>query len=139
KEWQSVQEVVGAAFNRMEARLRDRQLTIRISPDLLAPFDGVLIEQVLVNLLENATKYTQPGTPVDVTATKRDEDVVLSVADRGPGIADDERERIFDKFHRGASERTKGGVGLGLTICRAIVITHGGRIWAESREGGGAV
>jgi len=88
--------------------------------------------------LENAAKYTGEGTPIDVVASQRDGEVVIAVSDRGPGIPEDERERIFEKFHRGVSERTKGGVGLGLTICRAIVATHGGRIWVENREGGGA-
>jgi two-component system sensor histidine kinase KdpD len=138
KEWQSVQEVVGAAFNRMESRLRGRAVTIDVAADLLAPFDGVLLEQVLVNLLENAAKYTGEGTPIDVAAGQREGAVAISVSDRGPGIPADERERVFEKFHRGVSERTKGGVGLGLTICRAIVATHGGRIWVDDRDGGGA-
>lgn len=138
KEWQSLQEVIGGAFNRVESRLGDRTVSITVPADLAAPFDGVLIEQVVVNLLENASKYTPDATPIDVTAEKGDGDVVVDVSDRGPGVPGDERERIFDKFHRGPSERTKGGVGLGLTICRAIVTAHGGRIWVEDREGGGA-
>jgi two-component system sensor histidine kinase KdpD len=138
KEWQSLEEVVGAAFNRMEARLKGRPVTIAVPADLVAPFDGVLVEQALVNLLENAAKYTSDGTPIDVTASQVDGDVVVEVSDRGPGVPEAERDRIFDKFHRGPSDRTKGGVGLGLTICRAIVTTHGGRIWVEDRPGGGA-
>ena len=109
-----------------------------MAAELLVPVDNVLIEQVLVNLLENAAKYTPPGTPIDVAAQRVDDEIVVEVADRGPGIPDDEQERIFDKFHRGPSERTKGGVGLGLTICRAVVVAHGGRIWVENRGGGGA-
>jgi two-component system sensor histidine kinase KdpD len=138
KEWQSLQEVIGAAFNRVESRLARRTVNIRVSGELLAPFDGALIEQVVVNLLENAFKYTPEATPIDVTATKESSDAVVEVADRGPGVPADEQARIFDKFHRGPSERTKGGVGLGLTICRAIVSSHGGRIWVENRPGGGA-
>jgi len=109
-----------------------------VDADLVAPFDAVLIEQVLVNLLENAIKYTPEGTPIDVNATRTDRELVIEVADRGPGVRADEHERIFDKFQRGASERTRGGVGLGLTICRAIAIAHGGRIGVEDRPGGGA-
>jgi two-component system sensor histidine kinase KdpD len=138
KEWQSLEEVVGAAFNRMERRLGGRQLTIAVPADLVAPFDSVLIEQALVNLLENAAKYTTEGSPIEVRAAKVDASVVVEVADRGAGVPPEEQERIFDKFHRGPSERTKAGVGLGLTICRAIVTTHGGRIWVENRHGGGA-
>ena len=84
--------------------------------------------------MENAAKYTSSGTPIEVTASKVDGDVIVEVSDRGPGVPEQEHERIFDKFQRG-QERTKGGVGLGLTICRAIVTTHGGRIWVENREG----
>ena len=138
KEWYPLQEIVGATWSRMESRLGTRTVTIRVDAELLAPVDNVLIEQVLVNLLENAAKYTPAGTPIDVSASRAGTEIVVEVADRGPGIPDDEHERIFDKFHRGPSERTKGGVGLGLTICRAIVVAHGGRIWIEDRPGGGA-
>jgi len=94
---------------------------------------------VLVNLLENAVKYAPADTPVEIAARKRGDEVVVSVADRGPGVPKGEEERIFTKFYRAATDRRVGGVGLGLAICRAIVGAHGGRIWAESREGGGAV
>ncbi|MBX3207615.1 MAG: sensor histidine kinase KdpD [Labilithrix sp.] len=138
KEWQPVEEVLGAAFNRIEPRLARRAVTIHAPAELVAEFDGVLVEQVVVNLLENAAKYTPEGSPIDVTAWKGDRELIVEVADRGAGIPPEERRRIFDKFHRGASERTKGGVGLGLTICRAIVAAHGGRIWVAERPGGGA-
>ena len=138
KEWYSLQEIVGATWSRMESRLGARPVSVSVAAELLVPVDNVLIEQVLVNLLENAAKYTPPGTPIDVAAQRVDDEIVVEVADRGPGIPDDEQERIFDKFHRGPSERTKGGVGLGLTICRAVVVAHGGRIWVENRGGGGA-
>ncbi|MET0592126.1 MAG: sensor histidine kinase KdpD [Polyangiaceae bacterium] len=138
KEWYSLQEIVGATWSRMESRLAKRAVTIGVDADLMVPVDNVLIEQVLGNLLENAAKYTPVGSPIDVTAARGDDEIVVSVADRGPGVPSDERELIFDKFHRGPSERTKGGVGLGLTICRAVVVAHGGRIWVEDRDGGGA-
>ncbi len=138
KEWQSLEEVVGGAFNRIESRLAGRSVTIRVPGDLVAPFDGVLIEQVIVNLLENAAKYTPETTPIDVAATKEDGAIVVEVADRGPGVPAEDQARIFEKFYRGPSERTRGGVGLGLTICRAILTAHGGRIWVDNREGGGA-
>jgi two-component system sensor histidine kinase KdpD len=138
KEWYSLQEIVGAPWSRMESRLDARPVTVNVDAELHVPADIVLIEQVLVNLLENAVKYTLPGTPIEVSAQRAGAEVVVTVSDRGPGIPEDERERIFEKFNRGPSERTKGGVGLGLTICRAIVIAHGGRIWVENRSGGGA-
>jgi two-component system sensor histidine kinase KdpD len=138
KEWQPAEEVIGAALARLDTSLRDRPIDIDLPPDGgLAPFDGVLIEQVLVNLLENAIKYTPPGSPIDITAHSRDYMLTISVADRGPGVPPGDEERIFDKFYR--IESARGGVGLGLTICRAIVAAHGGRIWAANQPGGGAI
>jgi two-component system sensor histidine kinase KdpD len=138
KELQPLEEVIGAALHRLEDRLRGREVETNIPADLpLVRFDPVLVEQVLINLLENATKYTPPGSPIDVTAVSRDGEVETEVADRGPGIAKDDTERVFEKFYR---ERTSegGGVGLGLTICRGMIRAHGGRIWVSNRPGGGA-
>lgn len=139
KEWQSVEEVVGAAVNRTESLLTDRKLSVRVPGQLLAPFDGVLVQQLLVNLLENVAKYTPSGSPVEIDVHAVGDELRFAVSDRGAGIAPGEETQIFEKFHRGPSNRTKAGVGLGLTICRAIAVAHGGRIWVENREGGGAV
>ena len=103
----------------------------------MVSFDPLLIEQVLMNLIDNAIKYTPPETPIDLSASLQGEEVVFEIADRGPGIPPGEEERIFEKFVRGSA--TGGGIGLGLTICRAIIEAHGGRIWAENRDGGGAL
>jgi two-component system sensor histidine kinase KdpD len=139
KEPQPIEEVVGSALNRMEDRLRGRDVHTSVPRDLpLVPLDPALIEQVLVNLLENATKYTPPGSPIDVSVHSNDDEVLVEVADRGPGVAPENAERVFDKFYR-AREGEGGGVGLGLTICRGIVSAHGGRIWVEPRPGGGAL
>ncbi|HMI86932.1 MAG TPA: sensor histidine kinase KdpD [Polyangiaceae bacterium] len=138
KEWYSLQEIVGATWSRMESRLSARPVTVSVDAELLVPVDNVLIEQVLVNLLENAAKYTPAGTAIDLAARRADGEIVVEVADRGRGIPVEERERIFEKFYRGPSKSTQGGVGLGLTICRAVVVAHGGRIWVENRDGGGA-
>jgi len=100
--------------------------------------DGVLLEQVVINLVENAVKYAPPGSAIDMSASASDREVVVEVADRGPGIPVGEEARIFEKFYRAKPAR-EGGVGLGLTICRGIVEAHGGRIWAENRSGGGAL
>jgi two-component system sensor histidine kinase KdpD len=138
KEPQPLEEVVGTALHRLDDRLREREVGTNIPEDLpLAPFDAVLIEQVFINLLENASKYTPPGTAIDVTAGVRNQEIEIEVADRGHGVAKEDAERIFDKFYR-VREREGGGVGLGLTICRGIVRAHGGRIWVEDRPGGGA-
>jgi two-component system sensor histidine kinase KdpD len=140
KEWQPLEESVGVALIRLEERLRGHPVTVTLPPDLpLVPLDAVLIEQVFVNLLENAAKYTPEGTPIEISAKPADGFVLVEVADRGPGLPAGEETRIFDKFHRVAQSATTGGIGLGLTICRGIVTAHGGRIWAEHRPGGGAV
>ena len=103
------------------------------------PIDAVLIEQVLINLLENAIKYTPKGSAIELSARMRRRAVVVEVADRGPGIPAEHVDKIFEKFYRLPREREGGGAGLGLAICRGIVEAHGGRIWVENREGGGAV
>jgi two-component system sensor histidine kinase KdpD len=138
KEWQSLEEIVGVVLNRLADKLNGRQVTTRIPTDIpLVPFDPLLIEQVLMNLLDNAIKYTPEGTPLELSAEVKVNDVVMELADRGPGIPPGDEERIFEKFVRRAA--VGGGIGLGLTICKAIVNAHGGHIWAESRPGGGSV
>ena len=141
KEWQPVEEVIGSALGRMEKALAEHPVRTHVPGDLpMAPLDGVLIEQVLVNLLDNAIKHTPPGTPVEISATAAGEQVILAVADRGPGLPEEEKERIFEKFYRirKPGVKAQAGTGLGLAICQAIVAAHGGRIWAENRAEGGA-
>lgn len=139
KEWHSLDEIIGAALARLEGRLDGHAVSTAFPTDLPLVFvDGVLLEQVVINLVENAVKYTPPRSTIDLSASVRDREVVVEAADRGPGIHPEEETRIFDKFYRGKSAR-EGGVGLGLTICRGIVEAHGGRIWAENRSGGGAL
>jgi K+-sensing histidine kinase KdpD len=139
KEWQPLEEVVGAALARLERRLRGRGVVTRLPRDLpLVPIDDVLIEQVLINLLDNAIKYTEPDTPFEISAFGGDGTVTLEVADHGPGLEAGDEERVFEKFYRSAGQHVRGA-GLGLAICRGIVQAHGGRIWAENRPGGGAV
>jgi two-component system sensor histidine kinase KdpD len=138
KEWQSLEEIVGVVLNRFADKLNGRQVTTRIPAEIpLVPFDPLLIEQVLMNLLDNAIKYTPEGTPLELSAEVKGNDVVMELADRGPGIPPGDEERIFEKFVRRAA--VGSGIGLGLTICKAIVNAHGGQIWAESRPGGGSV
>jgi len=140
KEWQPLEEPVGVALIRLQDRLGEHPVQVQLPPDLpLVPMDGVLIEQVFVNLLENAVKYTPRGTPIEISAAKLDGRVRVDVADRGPGVPAGEERRIFDKFYRVAGEGPVSGVGLGLTICRGIITAHGGRIWVENRPGGGAL
>ena len=138
KEWQSPEEIIGAVLNRFSEKLKDHPISTNLPSDLpLVPFDPLLVEQVLMNLLDNAVKYTPPGTPLDLYASIKGDNLQIELADRGPGITSGEEKRIFEKFVRGFVSR--GGIGLGLTICKAIIDAHGGRIWAENRPGGGAV
>jgi len=124
----------------MDESLRTRTIDVRLPKDLPpVPIDAVLIEQVLINILENAAKYTSKGSPLEISAERTDGVVVVAVADRGPGVPREHLEEIFEKFYRLPREGESGGAGLGLAICRGIVEAHGGRIWAENREGGGAV
>jgi two-component system sensor histidine kinase KdpD len=136
-----LEEVVGSALQQLEQRLIGREVTTDLPPTLPpVRIDAVLVGQVLVNLLENAVKYSPPGSPLCVAAEPASEgDVQVSVADRGPGIRAGHETRIFEKFERSSTDGSAGGVGLGLAICRAIVIAHGGRIWVEERPGGGAL
>jgi two-component system sensor histidine kinase KdpD len=140
KEWQPLEEVIGAALTRLEAPMGDRPLTIQLPADLpLVPLDSVLIAQVLLNLLENALKYTPPGSLLALTAWATAEAVTVEVADQGPGLPSGEESRIFEKFYRVPGPVQASGTGLGLTICRGLVEAHGGQMWAANRPGGGLV
>ncbi|HYQ42420.1 MAG TPA: DUF4118 domain-containing protein [Polyangiaceae bacterium] len=138
REWQPLEEVIGAALNRVEEVLAGRTVSTELAPDLpLVPLDAVLVQQLFVNLLENAVKYTPPESPIEIRAHAEPGGVEVVVADRGPGIPIGEAERVFDKFYR-VSGVEGGGVGLGLAICKGIAMAHGGRIFALNRPGGGA-
>ena len=130
RDWGSVSEIAEAVLRRLRERLATHLLMVDMADDLpLVRMDAALIEQVLGNLLENAARHTPPRTLVRLRAHVAAAEVVVSVEDFGPGLPAGELERVFDKFHRGA--------GLGLAICRAIVLLHGGRIWAERLPGVG--
>ena len=140
KDWEPLEEVIGSALARVEKRLGDRRVDIQLAPDLpLVPLDPLLIEQVLINILDNAIKYTPAGSPIEISASAEDREVRVVVADRGPGFAPGEEALVFEKFYRGHAAGTRSGAGLGLAIARGIVEVHGGRITAETRPGGGAL
>lgn len=140
REWNAMEEVVGSALTRMRGRMADRHLDVRVPADLpLIEMDAVLVEQVLINLLDNALKYTPPGSPITIRVTSSDRAVTVEMADRGPGLPPGREEKVFEKFYRGEPEAGRGA-GLGLTICKAIVDAHGGLMWAHNLpEGGVAV
>jgi two-component system sensor histidine kinase KdpD len=135
-----VADVIGAALEQLSGSLKGRQVRTDAPADLpLVSMDFVLIQQVLVNLLDNAVKYSASEAPIEVTARLVDGEVEIEVADRGVGIAPEDLTRVFDKFFRVHHPGRASGSGLGLTICRGIVEIHGGRIWAQNRTGGGTV
>ena len=139
KDWQSLEEIVGSALKSLEPTLTEHPVKLDLPADLpLVKCDAVLMERVLVNLLENATKYTPPGTTIGISAARTDAVMRVEVWDEGPGLPPGQERTIFAQFARGQKESTVPGVGLGLAICEAIVDAHGGKIWAENRVPHGA-
>jgi two-component system sensor histidine kinase KdpD len=136
---QPVDEVIGAALSYVEDRLRNHIVKTRVDADL--PFisvDEILIQQALVNVLENATKYAPAGSEIEIGAEAEGDRVTIAISDRGPGIREEHKKKIFDKFFREQPNKCSGA-GLGLAICSSIVEAHGGSIWVEDNPGGGSV
>jgi two-component system sensor histidine kinase KdpD len=138
RQWQSVEEIVGATLGRLEKPLAGRPVRVEVAPDLFAPLDDVLVGQALFNLVENALKHSPPGTPVEIAARRDGGELAIEVADHGPGLPPGGEERVFEKFWRTRSPGGPPGVGLGLAIARGIAELHGGTLRAENRSGGGA-
>jgi two-component system sensor histidine kinase KdpD len=130
-----VQDLIGAALEQLGGRARDRSIEVRLDPALpLVHMDFVLIVQVLVNLLDNALKYSSGGTPIHVQASLADHALEIRVEDSGDGLAEDDLLKVFDKFNRAGRTGETAGIGLGLSICKGLVEAHRGRIWAERRS-----
>lgn len=135
-EWQPLEEVIGASIQLMGATLARHPVRVTLSPDLpLLRFDAVLMERVLCNLLENAAKYAPPGSTIVLEAHVDQDNACISVCDSGCGFPPDKLDKVFDLFERGDAESSIPGVGLGLAICRSIVESHGGHIYACNRDG----
>lgn len=138
-QWQPIDEVIGCALRACEFQLKERNIETDLPQDLpLVCFDATLMERVLCNLLENAAKYTPPGALVRISAAVEGERLRVTVDDNGPGIPSGREAEVFEKFVRGLRESSTPGVGLGLSICRAIVQAHGGTIEAARSAEGGA-
>lgn len=138
RDWVPLEEMLGSALTRTESRLGARPITVKVAPEVPLLFvDPVLLEQVFVNLLDNAGKHTPPQSEIEVSARVEEGRVLVEVADRGPGLAPGDEARVFEKFARGAGAAA-GGAGLGLAICKGIAEVHGGTISALPRPGGGA-
>lgn len=135
-----VLEIISAALEPLTERLRGRPVTVEAPPELpLVPLDFVLMAQVLINLLDNALKYSPPTTPLTISAQLAADEIVIQVADRGIGIPPEDLNHVFDKFFRVHHPGQVSGTGLGLSICKGIVEAHGGRINAQNRTGGGVI
>ncbi|HEY6559430.1 MAG TPA: ATP-binding protein [Polyangiaceae bacterium] len=138
---EAIDEIVSAALELLAPRLSRPRVHLDIAPDLpLVCAEPGLIGQVMTNLFDNALRYAGSGCRLYVRARAADSEISVHVADDGPGIVADEREKVFEKFYRGRSAgKNDGGMGLGLTICRAILRVHGGSISVRERAGGGAL
>jgi len=133
-----VQDLIGAVAQQMRERTQDHQLRLDLSPNLPpVSIDFLLFSQVLINLLDNAVKYSPAGALIEITARAQAGRVEISVLDRGEGIPEQDLVRVFDKFYRVQRPTGVSGTGLGLAISKGIVEAHGGQIWAENRDGGG--
>ena len=133
-----IQDVVGAAIEQLGEAARRREIRLDLPAEqLLVPLDFVLITQVLVNLLDNALKYSPSKEPVEIEVRCAEDSLEVAVSDRGTGIVKADLERVFERFQRGSRNGQTGGTGLGLSISKGFVEAHGGHIWAVPRAGGG--
>ncbi len=139
RQWYPLEELVGAALERCRTVIGTRAVTVELPQEMcLLNVDGVLIEKLLVNLIENAALHTPADTPIEIAATREQNMLVVAVRDRGPGVPAGTEELIFEKFERGARTGLSSGSGLGLSICRAIADLHGAAVTARNRAEGGA-
>jgi signal transduction histidine kinase len=140
REWYQVADLINSALQRRRSLLVDRTVQLELGSNLPALFvDGREIEVVLVNLIENAVRYSKEGTPITIDARHQAGQMLITVKDQGIGIAADHRDRVFERFYRvPAGGRRPPGTGLGLAICKRIVEGHGGRIWVDSEPGLGS-
>jgi two-component system sensor histidine kinase KdpD len=142
REWTTLEEVIGVGLARHRQDLAARPFRVHLPADLpLVRVDNAMLPQVVHNLVENALRYTPAGVPISLSAWSADSHVIVKVSDEGPGLADDEGAKVFQRFYRGRAAKSppptggnssvSTGMGLGLTICEGIIRAHGGRIWAE--------
>lgn len=136
----SLKDVINFVIKTLSKKIDNRPIYIKLPaqlPDI--PFDNTLMQEVFINLIDNAIKLTPPDSPIEISVIKETNRIVVSVEDRGPGIMFDEVNKLFEKFYRGRLLSTERGLGLGLAICHRIIKAHGGDIWAENRPEGGAI
>jgi two-component system sensor histidine kinase KdpD len=133
-----VDELISSVIGRLRAQLQGRSVRVQIRDDIPpVPMDAVQMDQVLTNLLENAVRFSPPGSEISITALRWQNQLEVKVSDRGPGIPAADRTRVFDEFYRKDVGEWRGGTGLGLAIAKAIVTAHGGSVRIEETPGGG--
>jgi two-component system sensor histidine kinase KdpD len=134
RDWNSLAEIVASALNRTRQQTQHHKIEVDVPEELpLAPLDYLLIEQVFINLLTNSAKYSPENTTIRVCARQADEKMLkVTVSNQGPPVPEEHLERIFDKFYRVTAADRVTGAGLGLSICKGIIETHGGHLWAEN-------
>jgi len=138
REWCDVRELLQSAVDTENESINGRDIRLDVPEEIpLALVDHALIEQAVAKLLANAGSHTAPNLPIEIDAEYTNENLLISVSDRGPGIPSETTERLFEKFYRGDDRKT-GGLGLGLSIARGLIEAHGGRLSVENRDGGGA-
>jgi len=138
REWCDVRELLQSAVDTEHESLNGRDIRLDVPDEIpLALVDHALIEQAVAKLLSNAGSHTAPNLPIEIDAEYTNENLLISVSDRGPGIPPEATERLFEKFYRGDDRKT-GGLGLGLSIARGLIEAHGGTLTVENRDGGGA-
>ena len=141
EDWCDIEDIVGSALRHLSEQTVGRHIDIKIPEDVpLVRGDCVLLGQVMINLIDNALKYSLPDSGVDINAYVLHDELTVAVADQGIGIPTEDLTKVFDKFYRIQHDKINiPGTGLGLAICKSIVEAHGGRIQAENRSGGGAI
>src|SRR5205085_1318233 len=140
--WYEFDVLIYDVLLRMQPIIKQRKILVEIPDKMpLVAIDVVLIDQVLTNLLTNALCYTPPATDITIQVMVEEFRLLIRIVDRGPGIAETEREHIFEKFYRCKAKTCENisGLGLGLSICRGIIDAHHGHIWVEANPNGGAI
>ena len=135
-----MEEVVGGAVGKFQKQFPQIEVETSMPEEVvMAPMDGILVEQVLVNLMENSAIHGETTTKIRISVQKLQERVLFCVEDNGKGIATKDLTKIFDRFYRTDASRnsTRGGSGIGLSIVKKILEDHGGKVWATSKEGVG--
>ena len=137
---ETVDDIVSSAVSHLSNRGINGRLHITLPTEVVTiDADPTLIQQAILNLIDNAVKYSDSGSPIELSVRVDEHDIRFAVADRGRGILEEERAHLFDLFYRGKNVGALRGTGLGLAICKAVVVAHRGQIFIDNREGGGCV